>query len=246
MGFFKRIYKENIYGIIGTLIFHILLVSVLLLSEINVKSVISENDIVIEIPFVQEEEIEMEKTVDNRNDLTPNNPSDLTNQTCSTGRTNLPSNKLATNDKFFDENYRREIQSAQNLVKEVNRQLAKEPEDLGEIKMPVETTEGQDPEALKNKNYTGDSNISYYLENRYHLRLPVPVYLAKGGGKVIVDITVNRDGKVTEALPRKTTGVRDPLIYEYARVAALRTVFNAEPSAPAQQTGTIHYTFIPQ
>ncbi|NLB91993.1 MAG: hypothetical protein GX792_01080, partial [Bacteroidales bacterium] len=83
-------------------------------------------------------------------------------------------------------------------------------------------------------------------ENRYHLRLPIPVYLAQSGGVVIVDITVDRNGRVTQANPRSNPYIRDELIYIYAKAAASRTVFNADQNAPNPQKGTIHYTFIAQ
>ena len=112
--------------------------------------------------------------------------------------------------------------------------------------MPVETTEGMEPDSINNVVYTGESNIVYYLENRYHRSLPIPVYLAQGGGKVIVDIKVNRNGKVVEAEPRKNRSISDDQIYLYAKAAALRTLFNSDMQAPEIQSGTIHYTFIPQ
>ena len=112
--------------------------------------------------------------------------------------------------------------------------------------MPVETTEGMDPDSIKNIIYTGESNIVYYLENRYHISLPIPVYLAKGGGKIVIEITVDRSGKVIEAKPESGQKVRDEQIINYATTAALRTIFNSDPSAPSAQKGTIHYNFIAQ
>jgi hypothetical protein len=246
MGFLKRLYRENIYGVMGTLVFHILVISGFLLAEMNMKKAPQQSEIIIEVPVVKEDEPESGKEEAVQKGLTPNQVSDALRQPGGQGLTNMPSNKLATTDRFFDDDYVREVKSAQNLVKEVNKQLSKKTASLDEIKMPVETTEGLNPEEVKNKNYVGDSNISYFLENRYHLSLPVPVYLAKGGGKVVVDISVNRDGKVLEAEPRSSPGIKDQLIYEYSRIAALRTVFNADQNAPARQTGTIHYTFIAQ
>jgi hypothetical protein len=66
------------------------------------------------------------------------------------------------------------------------------------------------------------------------------------GGKIIVDITVNRQGRVISAEPQKTPGINDEQLYLYAKAAASRTVFNSDPNAPEPQRGTIHYTFVPQ
>lgn len=165
---------------------------------------------------------------------------------------NLASNRLAKENiatstkEFFNEDYIREVEAARQMVNNVNDQLSKKVVSLEDIKMPVETTEGMNPDSIKRRNYTGESNIVYYLENRYHLRLPIPVYLSHSGGKIIVDIIVNRSGEVIKAEPRNSNGIRDEQIYLYAKAAALRTVFNSDPDAPAQQKGSIHYNFIPQ
>jgi len=99
---------------------------------------------------------------------------------------------------------------------------------------------------IKNVIYTGESNIVYYLENRYHVSLPIPVYLTQGGGKIIIEIVVDRQGKVIQAGPKAGQKIRDEQIMYYAQAAALQTVFNADPKAAQHQKGTIHYNFIAQ
>ena len=230
----------------GTLVFHILLFASFLLAEIDMKGNIKEEPLVIEFPdILPEEEVtepEMEK---HDNQEFPENQSinNLTNT--ASNRLSNKSNATST-EKFFDEDYLKEVNDAKNLVSNVNNQLAKEKVKIEDIKMPVETTEGMDPDSIKNIIYTGESNIVYYLENRYHISLPIPVYLAKGGGKIVIEITVDRSGKVIEAKPESGQKVRDEQIINYATTAALRTVFNADPSAPSAQKGTIHYNFIAQ
>lgn len=246
MGKFYEIYKRNIYGVIGTLIFHIMLVSAFLLAELDRKGNPQEEAFLIELPDLLPEE----EPVEEQQELQESEPvstqaSAALNQTQSS-RTNMASNRLAQNEKFFDEEYLKELQDAQKLVSDVNSQLAKEKVNWEDIKMPEQSTEGMHPDSISNTIYTGESNIVYYLENRYHRRLPIPVYLSQGGGKIIVDITVNRQGTVIQAEPRKSPGIRDEQLYLYAQAAASRTVFNAEPSAPEPQKGTIHYTFVAQ
>lgn len=242
-----QIYKRNVYGVMGTLVFHILLFSAFLLADIDKKGIVREEAIVIEFPDIlpepeiQEEELsqkdaaEQIQAIDNQNT-----------------RSNVASNRTATDntttstDEFFDDQYLKELEAAKRLVSDVNNQLSKEVVDLSKIEMPVETTEGMNPDSIKNVIYTGESNIVYYLKGRYHLKLPVPVYLSQGGGTIIVDITVNKHGKVTDAEARKNNAIQDKQIFLYATAAASRTLFNADASAPASQKGTIHYTFIGQ
>ncbi len=237
-----EIYRKNIYGVIGTLVFHILLVSLFILAEVDMKGNVKEEELIIEFPDVLPE-VEEVKEEPQQEETQPENQQQATQNQ----RSNFASNKLATQkNDFFDKDYMEEVEAAQKLVSDVNKQLAKEKVDLDDIKMPVETTEGMDPDSVKNKIYTGESNIVYYLENRYHLSLPIPVYLSQRGGKIIVDIVVNRNGNVVLAEPRSNSAIKDEQMYLYAKAAASRTVFNADPSAPEKQKGTIHYTFIAQ
>lgn len=230
----------------GTLVFHILLFSLFLLSEVDIKGNVKEEAILIEFPDMIPEPETIEDELEKQEQIQSESDNNINN------RSNVASNRTATEnttksaDEFFDDEYLKEIEAAKKLVSDVNNNLSKEVTDLSDIKMPVETTEGMDPDSIKNIIYAGESNIVYYLDNRYHISLPVPVYLSQGGGKVIVDISVNRQGKVTEARARKNSSLRDQQILLYAQEAASRTFFNADKSAPSSQKGTIEYTFIAQ
>ena len=237
----KKLYRDHIYGVMGTLIFHILLLSSFLLADVNLKGEVKEEPIVIE--FAVDEEDIPEETEDEKSE-DENTPA-RENQTSTTTRSNRAVNEAAK-DPFFDEEYQREIAAAQQLVSDVNNQLSKDIPDIKQFDMPEETTEGVDPESISNTVYSGESNIHYYLENRYHRRLPIPVYLARGGGKITVDIWVAPSGKVIRAEIRTKAGIEDPMLPVYAEQAALRTVFNADKSAPSPQRGTITYTFVAQ
>lgn len=240
-----KIYKRNIYGVMGTLVFHILLFAAFILADVDIKGNAKEEVILIEFPELpaepeipEEETVEQEETVA---DVTKANQ-----------QSNLASNRTATEntttskDEFFDNDYMQEIEAAKQLRSSVNNNLSKETVDLSEIKMPVETTEGMDKDSIKNIIYAGESNIKYFLTNRYHISLPVPVYLAQGGGTVVVDIKVNRDGLVVQAVARENKSLSDKQIFLYAQEAASRTRFNSDSSAPSVQEGTIHYTFVAQ
>lgn len=230
----------------GTLIFHILLFSFFLLADVNMKGTVQEEELIIEFPdFLPEPEIEEEVTEQQDSEPLTNDASSPLAET-QNNRTNVASNRLAQTEEFFDEDYMREVEAAKQLVSDVNNQLSKEKVNLEDIEMPVQTTEGMDPDSIENVVYTGESNIVYYLENRYHVSLPIPVYLTQSGGLVVVDIVVNRQGRVSEAEPRSNPSIRDDQIYLYAKAAASRTIFNADPDAPNPQRGTIHYTFVAQ
>lgn len=231
----------------GTLVFHILLVSSFLLSEVRLKGEITEEPIIIDFADTPEkaDEIPEKEPQPEKEQKDENTPSD-DHSPATESKSNRGVNDAPSKDPFFNEEYQKEIAQAQKLVSDVNKQLSKKMPDFKEFEMPEETTEGVDSDSIKNTIYSGESNIHYYLPNRYHVRLPIPVYLAQGGGKVTVDIWVSPAGRVIRAELGSTTQSGDPMLTEYARQAAERTVFNADKSAPSPQKGTITYTFVPQ
>jgi hypothetical protein len=94
----------------------------------------------------------------------------------------------------------------------------------------------------------GNSGISYNLGGRGHQKLTMPIYNINEEGKVVVEIRVNKDGKVIQATPGVTRGnEKTTILHEYlynaAKKAALETQFEANPSAPEVQVGTITYNF---
>ena len=106
-----------------------------------------------------------------------------------------------------------------------------------------------DPDGGNSDSYTGhgqgDSGISYSLKGRHHKGLPKPVYTANEGGKVVVEITVNRNGIVTSATPGiKGTTTSASNLWAAAKKAAMKTKFDKSSSSPKMQTGSITYHFV--
>lgn len=89
----------------------------------------------------------------------------------------------------------------------------------------------------------GDKGISFSLTGRTPQALPKPEYLGNREGVVVVEVTVDKNGNVTNAIPgvRGSTTMEERLMNS-ARNAALRAKFNII-DAPAFQKGTITYTF---
>lgn len=74
--------------------------------------------------------------------------------------------------------------------------------------------------------------------------LPLPSYNVQKTGRVVVKITVDRDGKVTSAIPGDVgTTVNDRSLWNAAKQAALQAKFTVAASAPVSQEGTITYVF---
>lgn len=90
----------------------------------------------------------------------------------------------------------------------------------------------------------GNKGVSYDLKGRNSMSIPKPQYNLQESGKVVVEITVDRNGKVVNArpgMPGSTTS--NSTLFEAARKAAMKAVFNSDPKASAFQQGTITYHF---
>jgi len=91
----------------------------------------------------------------------------------------------------------------------------------------------------------GNQGISYDLGGRGFQSLPKPNYDYNEGGKVVVEVSVDRTGKVIQARPGITGSTTlDDYLLKVAREAALKARFEAKSDAPAVQKGTITYNFV--
>ena len=94
--------------------------------------------------------------------------------------------------------------------------------------------------------YRGPSVISYTLDGRKAMSLPVPAYKCMGGGDVSVSVVVNRKGYVVDARIIEPVSSTDQCLREYALRAASGSRFTASSGAPERQVGEIVYRFIAQ
>jgi TonB family protein len=90
----------------------------------------------------------------------------------------------------------------------------------------------------------GDGVPSYRLGDRRFQSLPKPRYDNQTEGVVVVEISVDRNGNVTKAVPGvKGSTTLDEYLLREARDAAMKAKFDRSDSAPLLQKGTITYIF---
>ncbi len=87
-----------------------------------------------------------------------------------------------------------------------------------------------------------NSTMSYSLGGRTHEFLPTPVYLCESSGKIIINITVNQIGQVTEASVNGSSTSNNQCLIDHALEYAKNARFS--PSSKTQQIGTIRFNFI--
>jgi colicin import membrane protein len=83
------------------------------------------------------------------------------------------------------------------------------------------------------------------LQGRGFQSLPQPKYDYQGGGRVVVEVSVDRSGKVVQAVPgTKGSTTLDDYLLKVAKDAAMGARFEVKADAPVIQKGTITYNFI--
>lgn len=168
---------------------------------------------------------------------------------------NLTSNENATkelNDKLRDdrgtkaEDIYNEAKAVQDRVKS-NRDLyekgLREEQEIADRKN--DKSDGTKREDAKVK---GLVTVSFSFQNpvRHSSNLITPAYMCEGGGEVVLNVTLNRNGNVSSATPDRSSSTSDNCMITTAINAAKKSRFNIDTSAPEKHQGTITYIFIPQ
>lgn len=235
--------QENATGILGTVAFHMVLAVIFLVIKISSEKSYLDSIIFFDI----EEELVNEQIEEEMPD--PEFDQRLADY-LEQARSNVPVN-LARNvdEEISTEKYVKELEQEMNENRpeswEEMQERLKELEEISQEELIMEGEE--DVPLLEREPYTGPTNIYYSLENRYHLRLPVPVYKCEGSGLMEVTIVVDQKGRVVHAeVDQRGASANEICLAEAAKKAALRTWFNADFKAETRQVGTITYHFISQ
>lgn len=93
----------------------------------------------------------------------------------------------------------------------------------------------------KNKKGNVNSSVSFSLINRTKVKLPPPVYLCDDNGKIVVNITVNENGIVTDAYLNSSSSTTNQCLIDHALEYARSARFSS--SERKSQIGSITYYF---
>jgi len=112
-----------------------------------------------------------------------------------------------------------------------------------------EGDQGKPTGSIDSKKYLGQGGFgdgpSFSLAGRKPSFLPLPSKSFSENGTVVVQIYVNKYGKVVKAVTTdKGSNTTDTNLRKLAEEAALKAVFNANPDAAEMQKGTITYHFV--
>lgn len=235
---FKR---ENNAGLYLTIAVHLLVLIVLLLMKIGFTL---REEVSFILDFTKQEEVEQKaKDIQFKEDISKELDDILAGRTpvrnvvvdASERGTRLKDDRFKNPSQVYEE--------AKTLQEKLNASK-KEAEANQGVDEPVSNVNSI--KETKTETYRGPSVISYSLDGRKSVSLPIPVYKCIGGGDVYVVIYVNRKGYVTGASVIESASSSDPCLREYAIRAARSSRFTASSTSPDKQAGEIVYRFIAQ
>ena len=237
--------KDNRAGLYITVIFHLTVIIVLLLYQID-STVRKEESFVLD--FSKQEEIErrqkeevfkedISRKLDELIAAAHNSSAPIRNIATDVSRAQLKDDRGTDAEQLYKDAAR----LAQDLKN--GQKDAIEEDSRNET---VEMQHQQKPEQKNQKEYSGPSVLSYNLDGRKASHLPIPAYRCYGAGDVTVIITVNNAGQVVRAKVMEEISSTDNCLRSFAVRAARLSRFSASSDAPANQTGEIVYRFIAQ
>ncbi|MDR2066205.1 MAG: hypothetical protein LBP85_10945 [Prevotellaceae bacterium] len=238
--------KKHQTGIYLTVILHLLILVFLLASKINS---VKEKKLTIAVDFSREtakeaeEKLlhEKEKLVAEIDKLLKEARNGKVIRNVAVNTEDLPVSTLK-DDKGINEKVYEDARLLQEKLDESRKKM----QDLQTSKNEIPVYDKTESNQPKNESYKGASVITYMLEGRKAMYLPVPVYKCLPGGDVCVQIEVNQSGYVIRANVVSTVSASDECLRQEAINAAKLSRFNKSDSAPELQTGTIVYRFIAQ
>ena len=173
-----------------------------------------------------------------------NRVSDVHGGAESVGRWDESSQEASESESDFQESLDEEAAAVASRLRASREAFEKgrreEQEMIDRHKAQREAKEGEQESGVKQQ---GNVLVEYDLPGRRDVSLFIPAYLCEGSGRVVVSITVNRNGKVTSASVKEGSG--STCINDSAVRAARNSTFNVDPNRD-KQSGTITYRFVPQ
>lgn len=234
--------RDNNAGLYLTVAFHLLVIIILLISRIDYM-LREETSFILD--FTKEELLEEIAKQEKLKDEVSKELDDIL-----AGRT--PVRNVITDassrrgEELRDDRFRNPSQvydEARRLQEKLDASKREAEANMGSDDVPQTTQKEQKP---KEESYKGPSVISYLLEGRKAMSLPIPVYKCVAGGDVAVAIVVDRKGYVKNATVIPDRSSADDCLRQYAIGAAKSSRFTASANAPDRQTGEIVYRFIAQ
>jgi len=235
----KSFLNENLNAILGTVIIHLALIMVFLIIKIGQVKENNEQQMLIEL-------VEEVQTLQ-----------EIIRQQEPSGQIEIPSltmqsiHNIAVNvgeklkEEISTEKYEQQVMEELGIstLTPDNASLLAENEEF----IQVIEKKPEKPKEIKNIIYKSNATIQYDLAKRWHVvDIYVPTYKCQDGGTVRLYFTVDPAGTIIASSFDESQSTQDVCLRTEAHASLLKARFNAEPSAPPRQQGTITYVFFPQ
>ncbi|MDR1756601.1 MAG: energy transducer TonB [Culturomica sp.] len=240
----RRFYREHSTGLLGTVIFHLLLLIFLLSAGISRLQERNETELEFAVPVPEvAEKMQEERT--QREELRQKTSSEEVQRMLRSIAVN--ENARSNNRDSRVQEYIDEVTKELEAGNAAGRYAARTDQNYRKDSLQHNRDRQERLlDSLKSTFYSGESSVSYNLPDRYARVLPIPVFKCEFGGKVVVVIQVDRKGQVQKAAAVPEESAPDECLLEVAVDAALRSVFNEKPNTAPLQAGTITYNFVKQ
>ena len=239
--------KEHRHGVMGTVIFHLVLA--IFLVCVGISRLDSQQRMEIEIDMPEPEIVQQKQEEQKKKEQILQQSADE--------EVNEMLRSLAVNEDAVKKNaetqpHERVEEYIEQIQEEIDsdyggRYRANKNKHYKEDSIRVQRDKKERMlDSLQSTVYVGKSSVSYNIKGRYKTYLPIPVYKCEFGGKIVVAVVVNRQGRVIKAEVVDAESNKDDSLREVAVDAALKSEFNVDEKAPERQTGTITYNFVKQ
>lgn len=236
-------------GIIGAIAFHLVLLVVLMFLS-------------MEPPYPPKPQIGMEVNLGDSDFGMGNQPVTEASQQASQPSASAAKNDVATQNSETTVNIKKgtKPKESQTTVKEdpkpnINNKFifpGSKPKTGGSEGINGGTgNQGKQNGDVNSKNYDGSGGsgnkaaVSFILGSRGSKYLDKPINNTNETGKVVVEVTVDKKGKVIKAqVINSKTKTTSGELRKLAEKAAYSTQFDVDPNAPEEQIGTITYNFV--
>ena len=232
--------KENRIGLYTTIIFHLVVLIILLVLQIG-SQLRKESSFILD--FTQQDKQELIKQQQELKEFKDRVSKEL-DAMIAAAPTPTVRNAVVDANAIKARAEREALGRSVEEALAANRRAALQAEE-DDVATEDNPDSGGDTEGEAHE-YSGPSVLSYDLEGRKAVHLPIPAYKGYGGGDVAVAIYVNRSGKVIKAQVIESASSKDKSLWSWAVKAAERSRFNRSDSAPDPQKGSIVYRFIAQ
>jgi len=228
---FREFLKNNLRGILGTIIFHLTLFIIFMF--VRIKEFRDDYEEYIVIDFQQSEPPKEKNFNIDLSEIIP--------ELKVRNRSNIAVNET--------QEFKKQI-STEEYLNELKKQYEIDQEDGWKEKLEEKYSiknkdEGEDE--FSNPNISPDETNIVVNINRKQRYIHIPVYKCKGSAIVKLNIAVDVRGfVVSTTVDQSETNTVDQCFIEEAVSSAKQSRFNTDYTAPARQKGTITYKFVAQ